>query len=73
MAWNGWIPNHLDPAAMLDVLLESGTVIPTFEDATWRARLAAAAQITGAERYLPLAGCAPEIGRDWRRPDSWWR
>ncbi len=63
MAWDGWIPDYLDPAAMLDVLLEGGTVVPTFEDATWRARLAAAAQLTGAERYLTYAQLDAELAR----------
>ena len=57
-------PTTMDPAAMLNVLLEDGTVIPTFEDPTYRARLAAAARLTGAERYLTYARLDADLARN---------
>jgi YVTN family beta-propeller protein len=64
IAWVGWLPDYLDPAAMLNVLLENGTIIPTFEDPTYRARLAAAARLTGAERYLTYARLDADLARN---------
>jgi peptide/nickel transport system substrate-binding protein len=64
IAWVGWLPDYLDPAAMLNVLLENGTIIPTFEDPTYRARLAAAARLTGAERYLTYARLDADVARN---------
>jgi ABC-type oligopeptide transport system substrate-binding subunit len=63
MAWDGWIPDYLDPGAMLNVLLEQGAVAPTFVDPRWRARLAAAAGLAGAERYLTYARLDAELAR----------
>ncbi len=64
IGWDGWLPNWLDPAAMLNTLLERGTVVPTFDDPTWRRRLAAAAQLTGAERYLTYARLDADLARN---------
>jgi hypothetical protein len=54
---------------MLNALLESGTVMPTFIDPTYRARLAAAAQLTGAARYLTYARLDAELGQECRTLD----
>jgi YVTN family beta-propeller protein len=64
MGWGGWLPDWRDPAAMLNTLLESGTFVPTFEDATWRRRLAAAAKLTGEERYLTYARLDADLARN---------
>ena len=58
------MPDYPDPAAMLNVLLEDGTIIPTFEDPTYRARLAAAARLSGAERYLTYARLDADLARN---------
>jgi ABC-type transport system substrate-binding protein len=63
MGWEGWLPDWRDPAAMLNILLESGTVVPTFDDPTWRRRLAAAAQLTGAQRYMTYARLDTDLAR----------
>jgi ABC-type transport system substrate-binding protein len=60
----GWLPDYLDPTAMLNFLLETGTIIPTFDDPTWRAKLAAAARLTGAERYLTYARLDANLARN---------
>ena len=64
LAWDGWLPDYLDPAAMLNSLLEDSTVLPTFEDATYRARLVAASRLTGAERYLTYARLDADLARN---------
>jgi YVTN family beta-propeller protein len=64
IAWVGWLPDYLDPAAMLNRLLEDATIIPTFRDPTYRARLAAAARLTGAERYLTYARLDADLARN---------
>jgi peptide/nickel transport system substrate-binding protein len=64
MGWMGWIPDYLDPGAMLNELLEEpGLALPTFADPTWRARLAAASRVTGPERYLNYARLDAELAR----------
>ncbi|HEY1508556.1 MAG TPA: ABC transporter substrate-binding protein, partial [Solirubrobacteraceae bacterium] len=51
----GWLQDYQDPSAFLNVLLEGGSILPTLRDPTYRARLAGAAQLTGAKRYLTYA------------------
>lgn len=63
MGWWGWLPDYLDPAAMLNFLLEQGAITPTFADPAWRARLAAASRLTGPERYLNYARLDAELAR----------
>jgi ABC-type transport system substrate-binding protein len=63
IGWEGWIPDYLDPDAMLNVLLEQGAVLPTFADPSWRARLAAAARLTGPKRYLNYVRLDAELAR----------
>jgi hypothetical protein len=45
------------------VLLESGTVVPTFVDPIYRDRLPEAAQLTGPRRYLTYARLDAELAR----------
>jgi YVTN family beta-propeller protein len=63
LAWSGWIPDYLDPDAMLGELLEDSSALPTFDDSTTRAQLAAAARLSGPERYLTYARLDSEIAR----------
>jgi YVTN family beta-propeller protein len=64
IAWVGWIPDYLDPNAMLNVLLADGTAIPTFDDPSYRQRLAAAARLTGPQRYLTYAQLDADLARN---------
>jgi YVTN family beta-propeller protein len=66
LAWEGWIPDYLDPGAMLGELLENqnGDLAPPFDDPTTRARLAAASRLSGPQRYLTYARLDEEIARD---------
>jgi hypothetical protein len=49
---------------MLNVLLADGTIIPTFDDPGYRKRLAAAARLTGPQRYLTYGGLDADLARD---------
>jgi peptide/nickel transport system substrate-binding protein len=64
IGWLGWEPDYPDPDAVLNTLLEAGTVFPTFNDPAYRARLAAAARLSGAERYLAYARLDADLVRD---------
>jgi YVTN family beta-propeller protein len=64
IGWLGWLPDYPDPDAMLNTLLEDSAVLPTFNDPTYRARLAAAAALTGAERYLTYARLDADLVRN---------
>jgi peptide/nickel transport system substrate-binding protein len=64
MTYVPWVAEYPDPAAMLNLLLESGTIIPTFTDPIYRARLAAASRLTGAKRYLTYEKLDADLTRD---------
>jgi YVTN family beta-propeller protein len=63
IGWLGWLPDYPDPDAVLNTLLETGAVLPTFNDPTYRARLAAAAALAGVERYLTYAKLDTNLAR----------
>jgi peptide/nickel transport system substrate-binding protein len=60
----GWGADYPDPDNFLNLLLDSGTIIPTFNDSAYRARLAAAARLSGARRYLTYARLDRDLTRD---------
>ena len=64
IAYLGWLPDYQDPSAFLNVLLEGGSILPSLNDPTYRARLAAAAQLTGAKRYLTYARLDADLARN---------
>jgi DNA-binding SARP family transcriptional activator len=64
LAWGGWIPDYLDPQAMLTPILEDSSVGPTFEDRRYRRRLAAAARLSGPNRYLTYGELDLELARN---------
>jgi YVTN family beta-propeller protein len=64
MVYLGWLPDYQDPSAFLNVLLEGGSTLPTLNDPTYRARLAGAAQLTGAKRYLTYARLDADLARN---------
>jgi YVTN family beta-propeller protein len=64
IAWQGWLPDYLDPDAMLNALLSGGTVLPAFQDVGARAQLAAAARLGGTKRYLAYGRVDSELVRD---------
>ena len=58
------MPSYRDPYAMLNVLLATNEVIPRLNDATYQARLAAAAKLSGAQRYLTYARLDADLARN---------
>jgi YVTN family beta-propeller protein len=64
MVWTVLAPDYMDPDGMLNVLLETGSVVPTLVDPRDRAELAAAARLTGAKRYLTYARLDADLARE---------
>jgi ABC-type transport system substrate-binding protein len=64
LAWVGWYSDYPDPDAVLNLLLEAGQIYPTFKDPAYRARLAAAAQLSGPNRYLTYAKLNADLTRN---------
>jgi ABC-type transport system substrate-binding protein len=60
----GWMPSYRDPFAMLNVLLATNEVIPRLDDATYQARLAAAAKLSGVQRYLTYGRLDADLARN---------
>jgi ABC-type oligopeptide transport system substrate-binding subunit len=63
MVWVDWIPDYPDPDDVLNFELESGTLLPTFDDPAYRRRLAAAARLSGPARYLAYARLDTDLAR----------
>ena len=59
-----WVADFPDPDAMLNQLLETSALYPTFDDATWRHRLAAVGSLSGPERYLTYGKLDIDLTRD---------
>lgn len=64
LATAAWISDYPDPDAILNLLLETPTAFPTFDDPTYRHRLAAAAQLSGPNRYLTYAKLNADLTRN---------
>jgi ABC-type transport system substrate-binding protein len=63
LAYLGWLADYPDPDNVLNLLLEDGSRLPTFDDPAYRRRLAAAARLTGAQRYLTYARLDADLTR----------
>jgi ABC-type transport system substrate-binding protein len=64
LAWDGWIWDYFDPASMLTSILQDSSVGPTFDDPAYQRKLAAAARLTGPERYLTYGQLDLDLARD---------
>jgi YVTN family beta-propeller protein len=64
LTWNFIEPDYPDPDALINELLEAGDVVPTLVGRTYRNQLAAAAKLTGAQRYLTYNRLDMELARD---------
>lgn len=65
LAWQGWITDYPDPFGMLNAVLESGaTIEPSFNDPTYERKLAAAARLSGPERYLTYGSLDLDLARN---------
>ena len=58
----GWLPDYLDPGAMLDVLLNRSVL--DLRRLNLASALAAASRLTGAERYLNYARLDADLARN---------
>lgn len=61
---SGWGPDYPDPAGMLNAMLTSGIETPVFVEPRWASRLAAAARLGGARRYLAYGRLDEALARD---------
>ncbi len=64
LAWEGWIADYADPSAMLNSILEDRSVDPTFDDPTYKRQLAAAARLSGPNRYLTYGQLDLDLARN---------
>jgi ABC-type transport system substrate-binding protein len=64
LALVNWLPDYPDPAAMLDGMLDNASYYPTFQDPTFRRRMAAAAHLSGPARDLTYGKLALDLARD---------
>jgi YVTN family beta-propeller protein len=64
LAWEGWIPDYLDPQAMLTSILEDSSVGPTFDDRRYQRKLTRAARLSGPERYLTYGKLDLDLARN---------
>ena len=64
LAWDGWLPDYFDPAAMLNSILQDSSIGPTFDDPTYKRKLAAAARLSGPDRYLTYGRLDLDLARD---------
>ena len=60
----GWQPDYPDPADFLNLLLEDGSFIPTFNDQAYRQRLTQGAELSGPTRYLTYGELARDLDRN---------
>jgi YVTN family beta-propeller protein len=64
LAWEGWVPDYVDPQSMLTSVLEDSSVGPTFNDRGYQRKLARAAQLSGPERYLTYGRLDLDLARN---------
>jgi peptide/nickel transport system substrate-binding protein len=64
LAWEGWVPDYLDPQAMLTSILEDRSVSPTFDDRRSQRDLVKAARLSGPERYLTYGKLDLDLARN---------
>jgi peptide/nickel transport system substrate-binding protein len=62
----GWIADYPDPADILSYVIGSGAgTFPSFDDPSYRRKVAAAAALVGPRRYLTLGALDGELARDY--------
>ena len=64
IAYGGWGADYPDPQGVLDPLLENSSNLPPLDDPSYRAKLRAAARLSGPERYLAYARLDRDLARN---------
>ena len=64
LAWQGWLPDYFDPAAMLTSMLHDSDVGPTFDHPGYQRKLTAAARRSGPGRYLTYGELDLDLARN---------
>ena len=64
MSFAGWYADHPDPSQMLNWLLDGSAGIPSLNAPVYQRRLAAAAQLSGPQRYLTYGALDLQLARD---------
>jgi YVTN family beta-propeller protein len=64
LAWDGWIPDYLDPQSMLTSILDDSSNGPTFNDPAYQHKLAMAARLSGPKRYLTYGKLDLDLARN---------
>lgn len=64
IAYFGWVADYPDPQGVLDSLLENSSNLPPLDDPSYRAKLRAAARLSGPERYLGYARLDRDLVRN---------
>jgi YVTN family beta-propeller protein len=63
IGYTNWFTDFPDPYSMLNELLETSAISPTFDDPTWQRKLAAAARLSGPQRYLTYGKLDLDLAR----------
>ena len=63
LAWLGWTPDFPDPYGTLNAVLEDDAIEPDFNDPTYQRKLAAAARLSGLDRYLTYGRLDLDLAR----------
>jgi YVTN family beta-propeller protein len=64
IAYVGWGADYPDPQGVLDPLVENSSILPPLDDPSYRAKLRAAARLSGPERYLGYARLDRDLARN---------
>jgi peptide/nickel transport system substrate-binding protein len=64
LAYYGWTANYPDPDDFLNDLLDDSSNLPTFNDPLAQRRMAAAARLSGPERYLTYGALDLNLARN---------
>ncbi len=64
LAWGEWAADYPDPDNFLNLLLEGGTVLPTFDNPAFKRKLADTARLSGPARYLTYGSLDADLGRN---------